>query len=277
MADSVIRSFCLCPMHSKTWGASDQSVRELYLEEVRLSDIYVGIFGLQDSSPSRDEYEAARAQQLPTLVFIKQLHEKDTRDQQLESFLTKIKDPRAGVTIDDYTQVIDFQNKLASSLSNLLSREFHRAKTCEDKMIELEAELEQPKTAVDAQLEIKPMPIFTSFKIPPTIEIGKPTNVSATVIGSSTNAFLDLKLVSEDGKIKYYPDHQSWDSKLDYGTLNLEADKPYQNEWGFVISKHYKPGKYKAIMQLYEDSGKPPNKERKLVAYEEKDIEVKEA
>lgn len=276
MARKVVEDFHLCPIDSKARGASDQSVRQEYLDEVRLSDIHVGIFALKDSPPSREEFEIARAQKLPTLVFVKQLHNKETRDPELESFLTAIKDSRAGVTIEEYNEVIDFQTKLTSSLSKLLSREFRRGRECAEKTFELEAELQQyKKPSEEVPLEVTPMPAFTSIKIPDKVEIGKPSNVSATVVGSSTNAFVDLKIVTPDDKVKYYPDPRSWDSKRDYGTLNLKPDKPYQNEWSFIISSKNKPGKYKAYIQLYEDMGEPPNKERKLVASEERDIEVK--
>lgn len=268
-AKKTIEKFGLEAEGSEVRPASANPVTSEYSDEARTSDVYVGIFWQKFSEPTKTEFDIARREDIPPLIFIKKLKDNEKREAELEEFLKRISDAQIGITYREYDNSVDLEEKLSQALSHLLSRKFRDAKECKKRMEEMEKQKELELVAVEPTA-----PTVVAFTFPDMVKLGEVSNVSAKISGFSTNAFIDLQLVDPDGKIKYYPDPKSWDSVLDMGKLNLKQDEPYSNIWQFGISMKNKPGKYKARIELYEDIGDPSNKQRKLVAYKEKEFEV---
>lgn len=270
IAIEVIKSFHFAPSASEGRPASEIPIEDNYLGEVSDADIYVGIFGKQYSEPTKKEFDTARANDIPVLVFEKQLKD-GKRDSELDKFLQEIKDHRSGITTKKYTNVIDLRESLNEALSSLLSRKFKTTK-----------ELDRIKSITSKEEVTTPIPgvtfepgnvTFVKVEIPEKSERGKTLAVSAQIEGSTKNGFLDVAIEDQDGNRHWFPDPKSWNSALDLGQLKLTTET-YANTWEFSIPTNSKPGKYKAIMGAYEDSTDLEAKKRKLIAYKEKELEI---
>ncbi len=114
----------MLPIGTENRTASDKSISDKYESELHDSDIYVGIFGMIDSFPSRDEFYIARNRKIPTLVFEKKINLNETRDKLLQDFLDVIKNPIDGVTVGEYSDILDLRNKITDSLRQLIFDKF---------------------------------------------------------------------------------------------------------------------------------------------------------
>lgn len=123
-AIEAIHSVGLVSMSSENRTASDKPISDKYTSELRNSNIYVGIFGTIDSIPSRDEFNIAKTNGIPTLVFEKRLNSNEVREKSLQDFLTSIKDPHTGVTVGGFSDVFDLRDGIANSLQQLLFDKF---------------------------------------------------------------------------------------------------------------------------------------------------------
>lgn len=114
----MIEELFLEPIASETRGASDKSMAEKNEEEVRNSDVYVGIFGSEYSPPTMKELEVARKQKIPVLIYVKD-KSPHGRDQELEDFIRKII-YRQYNTSEDF----DFRLRLYDYSSSLVRESF---------------------------------------------------------------------------------------------------------------------------------------------------------
>ena len=264
------------PLASEDRAASEQSITDEYLGEVNEADIYIGIFGKIYSEPSRREFDTARANNIPVLVFEKQLKD-DKRDKELEEFLGEVQNPLSGITADKYSDVVDFREKLKKALSILISRKFKKAREFEKQKV---VEGRQIESAVAETKEEKQVhsfeagnATFMTFRFPDRIKRGESADVFAEIKGSVKNGFLDLLIIDPDGSQKWYPDPRSWNSALDKGELQLR-DAPYSSSWQFNISEKRKLGKYKAILVVLQDVPSSPTPSRQVVAEQQREFEV---
>lgn len=79
-------------------GARPQSTRETYLAELRAADLYIGLFWRRYGRYTIDEYEAARRDDVPCLIYEKRVHVEE-RDAELQSFLDQIGKVETGLTV----------------------------------------------------------------------------------------------------------------------------------------------------------------------------------
>lgn len=63
---------------SENRSASSRPIEEEYKEEVRLSNIYIGIIGARSSRPTFNEFQTANDNKIPRLVFQKRVNDTDT-------------------------------------------------------------------------------------------------------------------------------------------------------------------------------------------------------
>lgn len=280
--ETIEDDFHLIALASENRPASDKAIEDEYLDEVRSSDIYVGIFGKEYSEGTEKEFSTARREGIPVLVFIKELSDSGLRESKLSQFIQDIKNPKSGITYDEYKQAVDLRIKLGQALAGLLSRKFKEARQQEQKekgkpiVLEVEEAKEVIPSETQELLEAPPelgKAAFITFEFPDKIKRGTPTEVSATVQGKSDRGFLDLLLVDSEGNKKFYPDPKSWNSALDLGQVKLR-DEQYASTWQFNFSEKRQPGSYKAIFAFYDDTSDLPARNRKVLAYKEKEFEV---
>lgn len=111
---------------------------------------------------------------------------------------------------------------------------------------------------------------IVEFKFTENMKVGQTTNVYAKIKGSVQHAFLDLLVISPNGKNYWFPDNNaSYDSSSDNGKWNFDNDKA-QSEWKFNIPNDAEMGTYRAIMGLYEND----QANRRCVDYEERTFKV---
>lgn len=127
-AIEAINSVGLISMSSENRTASDKPISDEYTSEILNSNIYVGIFGSMDSIPSRDEFNIAKTNGIPTLVFEKRLNSNEIREKGLQDFLTSIKDPHTGVTVSQFSDAFDLRDGIINSLQQLLFDKFLESK-----------------------------------------------------------------------------------------------------------------------------------------------------
>lgn len=116
----VIESMNFTPVGSEFRTASPNPIEEEFLREVRNSDIYIGLFGLQFSQPTIREFETARENAKPVLIFEKELKHGENREPKLQEFLNTIKDPQRGVTVSRFQNVLELRTKVNAALSSYL-------------------------------------------------------------------------------------------------------------------------------------------------------------
>ena len=74
--------------------------------------IYIGIFGKCHSIPSVNEFNIARATQIPTFIFLRRLRSNETRESELTKFIDDIKDPKTGIGYNEFENVLDLTDKI---------------------------------------------------------------------------------------------------------------------------------------------------------------------
>lgn len=83
----------------KDAGSRPESIQQTFLKELGESDLYIGIFWRGYGPYTIEEYEYAREQGIPTLIYEKRLDIENRRDPELQDFLKGIGDVESGHTI----------------------------------------------------------------------------------------------------------------------------------------------------------------------------------
>lgn len=272
------------PKSSERRVASPEPMKAVNQDRVIHSDIYIGIFGKKPSPPSVDEFNIAQANNIPTLIFVKEVKEgEESRDSQLVEFIKKIESSTTGIVFQKYDNVLDLKSKIIESLAELFSKRFTEYVELKREINNLKSEQETTKTeiAIDISEKLKyrwgvrynndfGRARIVDFQIPVKVRIGTTHKTSAKIEGSTKDGFLDLALIDPDGKPPYYwfPDPNSYDSSTDNGKLIFEKNNYQSKDWEFTIGN--KTGKYKAIMGIFENK----YADRVCIDYVIKEIEV---
>ena len=239
------------------------TMEEKYNEEVRHSDIYVGIFGTTYSEPTVNEYRTAQESGIPVLIFIKNTRDRNTK---LEQFLNEIKNPRTGIVASFYNNVTDLRIQIRESISNCVSRNFQKKRV--NKNYEQISFEKQNYTKI---------PLATGeildFEIPTSVTLGTENKVSVKVNGNGKYMFLTLAIIDPDKNQTWFADNDTVDLTKNEGQLVLQ-DGEYSNSWKFVIFGSSKPGSYIAFLGLYEDTKELPTLNRRLVDFSMKQFRV---
>lgn len=270
-AIDLIRSLDFTPIGSERRPASNEPMKEENMNEVNTSDIYIGIFGSIFSEATIREFRSARLRNIPTLIFEKELLDGEQRTQELKDFLNEIKDPKTGLVVDTYRDVVELKEKILSALSYCLTKKFRDAKRLQAKIKE-DVDEKANETLIDtmeksqnAKLldKMKDVPFKTrfserfgkseivDFRIISTLKKGERHIVRARMQGSTKDGFLDLAIRDPDGAYHWFPEPQSYDSPTDNGKLTFD-NSFYEQQWEFTLPD--KSGKYLAIMGIYENN-----------------------
>ena len=110
--------------------ASDKSIREIYLEALRSSELYIGLFWNGYGEWTIDEFERASEWGIERHIYVKNV-DPEKRDPRLQAFLDKQGDVRFGITARWFTDVDDLRDQVAKSVEKwLLDRQIaHRSAT----------------------------------------------------------------------------------------------------------------------------------------------------
>jgi hypothetical protein len=125
----VLNNLGLTPIFAEDWGSRHESPRDLCLEQVAASHIYVGIFwrryGYVDSetnlSATEEEYRRARECGLPTLLYVK-AEDDANRDSLLRRWLRELGDYGSG----HVWSAFDTPQKLAHQVHTDVTRELRQ-------------------------------------------------------------------------------------------------------------------------------------------------------
>ena len=280
IANELAESLKFYVKSSERRTASSEPMRTENEIEVLNSDIYLGIFGQIYSEPSIAEFDKARVNYIPTLIFVKKLKEGDSRHEKLNEFLQSIKNSTIGVVISEYGNAVDLRNEILKSLSVLLSRRFTETIELRREINNLKSKYESSASLSDVSKKLEFLwgvrydnnfgrSRIVKFDIPNNLTHGKKYKTFAKIHGHTKNGFLDLALIDPDDKPPYswFPDPNSYDKIHDTGKLQI-GSREYESEWEFSIGN--KIGKYKAIMGLFENN----YANRVCVDYEIKKISV---
>lgn len=139
-------------------GARPEDVEKTSLYEVRVSDIYVGLFWEKYGEVTVQEYRHARAVNKPCFVYIRDKN--CQRDKELSDFLKdEVYDLQKGVTYDYFDSALRLGEQIADDIMAWLVRR-HREMTAEirqarvslDEIIRLQAEVNRFQAASHEQL-----------------------------------------------------------------------------------------------------------------------------
>lgn len=95
--------------------ASTQSIRQVYLEALEQSDLYLGIFWNGYGEYTIDEFNRAEERGIPRHVYVKNI-DADKRDPRLDKFLEKASDVRFGVTPRWYQSADEFKELVSRAI-----------------------------------------------------------------------------------------------------------------------------------------------------------------
>lgn len=109
--------------------ASNKSIRDVYLEALQNSALYIGIFWNEFGEWTLDEFERATELGIERHLYVKNLNP-ERRDPRLQAFLDKQSDVRFGITPRWFTSPEDLKRQVARSVEKwLLERQiaYHSA------------------------------------------------------------------------------------------------------------------------------------------------------
>ena len=206
------------------------TMEEKYNEEVRHSDIYVGIFGTTYSEPTVNEYRTAQESGIPVLVFIKNTL---NRDPKLGEFLDEIKNPRTGIVASYYNNVTDLRIRVRDSISNCVSRNFQKKR--ENRTYEqIASKFQQTFSEKEGYTKV---PLATGnileFRIPVSVVAGTENKVFAKVKGNGKYMFLTLAIIDTEKNQTWFADNNTVDLIKNEGQMELQS-REYSNS----ISKY---------------------------------------
>ena len=95
--------------------ASNQTIREVYLDALRSSALYIGLFWNEYGAWTIDEFDRATEWGIDRHIYVKNV-DADQRDHQLESFLESQSGVVSGITPKWFTDLDDLRNKIATSI-----------------------------------------------------------------------------------------------------------------------------------------------------------------
>jgi hypothetical protein len=96
--------------------ATEKSIRDVYLEALQNSALYIGIFWNQYGEYTIDEFERAGEWNIPRHIYVKDV-DAEKRDPKLTEFLNKIGDVRAGITAKWFKTDEELKAAIQQSLS----------------------------------------------------------------------------------------------------------------------------------------------------------------
>jgi len=255
IAKETVESFGFIPIMSEIRGARDSPIQSTYLNEVRGSNIYICIFGSEFSEAVKNEFLEARANNIPTLVYVKEVK---IQEVDLKTFIERIADPQTGITYARFDNIIKLREKIKDDISLLISKYF----------------LEGIRQIQERKKKLKSHNKIEAELSPHKIKAGESFTTKATFMGTVRNGFFDNKILDPDRKkFAWSPDLYTWDAYRDTGTLQLDNEK-YVSKWPTKIPAWAKPGEYVIIVGMFEDPTSTPRKERSLTASVSKTITV---
>ncbi|MFH0731584.1 MAG: DUF4062 domain-containing protein [Candidatus Omnitrophota bacterium] len=190
--------------------AKSKSAEVAYIEEVRKSDIYIGILGQQyggsgkeKMSPTEAEFREAKVKHKEILIYIKGQNTADKlRDGGMQEFITEIKNPKAGYSYGRFDTATELTNLVYESLISFLKEKGEIGKAGFDQRICEGAKLSDIdenkvkwflKTARSKRnfplgLDASVTDIFIHLKL---LKDGKLTNAAILLFGKNPRKFFD--------------------------------------------------------------------------------------
>ena len=104
-------------------GARPSSIRDTYLDELGDADIYIGLFWKGYGEYTIDEFNNARKQSKPCLIYEKRT-EVDQRDPRLQEFLDEISAVESGLTIRWFQDQKQLSQFIRQDIADLLAEAF---------------------------------------------------------------------------------------------------------------------------------------------------------
>ncbi len=189
--------------------AKSKSAEKAYIDEVRKSDIYIGVLGTEyggsgkSISPTEAEFREARAKHKEILIYIKGQNTVDKkRAPGLRKLIKEIRDPRAGYSYKRFEDINELMGLIYESLISFLREKGEVVKAGFDQRICKDAKLSDiDKTKVKWFLKVarkkRNFPlgedssvkeVFTHLKL---IKDDKLTNAAILLFGKNPRMFFD--------------------------------------------------------------------------------------
>lgn len=215
--------------------AKSKSAEKVYLEEVRESDIYIGIFGNEYGKTGKDslsatekEYSEAKKKGREILIFIK--GDDSKRKERLKKLLSRIKDNTKGHCYERFSSIEELKTGLFKSLIDFLKCEGIVSDNAFDESVCRNATLsdidekkvrwflriakDKRKYSLDINTSIKDVLIHLNL-----LNNDKPTNAAILLFGKNPHKFLlqaEIKCIQFSGTQveKPFLSYQIYDSNI---------------------------------------------------------------
>ncbi|MFH1902123.1 MAG: ATP-binding protein [Candidatus Omnitrophota bacterium] len=190
--------------------AKGRSAEKAYLDEVRKSDIYIGLFGLQYGgsgkekvSPTEAEFREAKAKHKEILIYIKGQNTIDKdREPGVQKLMKEIRNPKAGYSYRRFEVEDELTDFVYESLISFLKEKGEIGKAGFDQRIcdgakfsdidnakvKWFLKVARVKRSFPLGLDSSAKDVFTHLKL---IKDGKLTNAAVLLFGKSPRKFFD--------------------------------------------------------------------------------------
>ena len=115
-AKEAIEEIFLTPIMFEDFDPTRKKLKNIYLKMLEKSDIYLGIFGKNDSKPVRTEFERAEVENKEIKIFIKKVGKRDDR---LNKFIGELE--KKNILYTTFNNTEDLKEKIKNSLISTLS------------------------------------------------------------------------------------------------------------------------------------------------------------
>ena len=267
-AREAIESVGLIPVMYEDWGAIDKPMERAYLEQVRASDIYIGLFQRKYSKPTEDEFREAGNIRIPRFIYLRQGKRKPEKN--LAEFVRQISNPQEGLIYKPYTSLRELREWIRNNLIDFLCENakegLNRALLAadSDKVISREIPLAQVRE-------------FESDVSPGVIKAGERLKIRIRFSGSLTNGLATAQIVHKSSRFAFWtPNGDTWNPYLDLGLVNGPMEGRVF-EWVIEIPPWILPGKIGVSPGIWEDPLGRPAKDRRVVSLGSHEVTVRES
>jgi predicted HTH transcriptional regulator len=218
--------------------AKSKSAEQLYVEEVKKSDIYIGILGIQYGKPNKDgisptdtEYRLAKQKNKHILIYIKGKSSEDKkRESYLQRMIKDIRDPNHGYSYKRFDGIKELSLSVYASLldylkeKGIIGRGAFDEGICESATL---TDIDEAKVAwfVDTAkkarrfpvgMQVSPREVFTHLNL---MHNGKLTNAAVLLFGKRPKKYFlqaEVKCLQLSGieVNKDFPSYKIYDDNL---------------------------------------------------------------
>lgn len=263
----AVETVGLDPVAFENWGARPVSTENTYIEELRSSDIYVGVFGTEWSEATNMEFREATALRFPRLVYVRRRDTVRDRDKKLTEFITELQNPQEGLKYRQFSHSLELESQVVEDLADLLSKQFRLARTRMPQspyQTQVAHVSERGEIRFGAKVEVE------------KLKAGESLYISVTFTADVVNGLLTAQVIHKEVGLNFWaPCKETHSPYLDLGLLQGHfEDQTFT--WELRIPPWFPLGTLIVVPGLWEDPLGLPERGRHSLRIEQLELQLEE-